>query len=576
LRPTDIIFEEMWGSMGRPPVMLVDLRPVNPPMVLVPSHSIAEQISKPSQLFPLSTPKSPTWTHMIPIIGKRAITSLEVRLNALHTGGQEWKTLRKKYNPGFTTQHLWTLLPLILDRMGPFVKYLDQFATSGEEVSLEKLISNLTFDVIGAAVLESHLNSQQIDVSKQGELPRLFTELMDTYADDKNNLPWWIVPMTTLRRYRVAKRIEELVKDTIRQRYTELKEEATGNRSRSIVALSFQDTDALTPQLLSETSDQVRNFLFAGHDTTTGMLQWALYELSRTPRALKALRDELDEVFGPKEIDPLSMCATFAQRGEEIFPRLHYVNAVIRETLRLYPPAATVRMTPPGSGFTVHAPTGEEYNLDGTIMYSCHSIIQRDPSVYGDTADVWVPERWLGEAGKSIPASAWRPFERGPRNCVGSELANIESRIIISIVARKYDFIKVGLGETDLDDNGLPTLDKNGQFKVKSELYNTIYHVSSAGWELKIQALLLTSVVAHQDPAISTAEKLSELRTTDAFMSFLKREVRLVYDLGSFRVTRGSRGCQAAGWYQADASVPVFYPSVVETNSVPFQTPNES
>lgn len=79
----DKIFEEMWISMDRPPVMLVDFRPVNPPMVLIPSHSIAEQISKPSHLFPLSTPKSPTWTHMIPIIGKTPILSREVRLYAL-------------------------------------------------------------------------------------------------------------------------------------------------------------------------------------------------------------------------------------------------------------------------------------------------------------------------------------------------------------------------------------------------------------------------------------------------------------------------------------------------------------
>lgn len=485
--------------MGRPPVMLVDLRPVNPPMVLIPSHSIAEQISKPSQLFPLSTPKSPTWTHMIPIIGKTPILAREVRPHTLRAAashskvtnssraqGQDWKDLRKKYNPGFTSQHLWTLLPLILEKMEPFVKYLDQFATSGEEFSLEKLISNLTFDVIGAAVLESDLNAQQMDRSKQGEVPRLFSDLMQTYVDDKNNLPWWIVPWTTLKRNRVAKRIEVLVKDMIQQRYNELKEEAKSNRSRSIVALSFQDTESLTPQLLSETSDQVRNFLFAGHDTTTSLLQWAIYELSRTPHALKAVRDELDDIFGPNEVDPLSMCATFAQRGEDIFPRLHYTNAVIRETLRLHAPAATVRMTPPGSGFTVTSPSGEEYNLDGTIMYPCQSIIQRDPSVYGETADVWVPERWLGESAKSIPASAWRPFERGPRNCVGSELANLESRIILSIVARKYDFFKVGLGEINLNEMGFPTLDDYGQYKVKLGLYN----VSFASPPLLYTALL--------------------------------------------------------------------------------------
>lgn len=81
-RLLDKIFEEMWVFMGRPPVMLVDLRPVNPPMVLVPSHSIAEQISKPSTLFPLSIPKSPTWTHMIPLIGETSILGREVRANA--------------------------------------------------------------------------------------------------------------------------------------------------------------------------------------------------------------------------------------------------------------------------------------------------------------------------------------------------------------------------------------------------------------------------------------------------------------------------------------------------------------
>lgn len=151
---------------------------------------------------------------------------------------------------------------------------------------------------------------------------------------------------------------------------------------------------------------------------------------------------------------------------------MHYINAVIKETLRLHPPAGTVRMTEPGTGFTIRAATGEEYCLDGLIMYSCQSIIQRDPNVYGDTADDWVPERWLDEKAKSIPPSAWRPFERGPRACIGSELANLESRVIIAIVARNYDFIKTGLGESDLDEKGLPMLNEKGQYKSKSELYN--------------------------------------------------------------------------------------------------------
>ncbi|KAI0107469.1 cytochrome P450 [Nemania sp. FL0031] len=467
-RHPDKIFEEMWISIGRPPVMLVDLRPINAPLLLVASHDVAEQISKPSKLFPYSTTKSPTWGHMIPIIGETSIIGKE---------GSDWKDLRKRYNPGFSSQHLWRLLPLILDKMGLFCNFIDEFAVTGEEFSLEKLISNLTFDIIGVAVMEADLNAQQKDPSKQGELVRLFNEIVKTYSDDKNNFPWWVVPLTTLKRYRLAKRIDVLIRQEIQQKYTEakiqqeyteVKENAKSKRSRSILALSFQDTRSLTPQLLLETSHQVRTFLFAGHDTNTSMLEWAFYELSRTPRALKAVRQELDELLGPNP-DPRAICATFIEKGENIFPRMRYINAVIKETLRLHPPAGTARMT--GNGFTVVTGTGEEYLVDGTVMYPAPSIIHRDPNVYGDTADVWIPERWLGET--AIPPSAWRPFERGPRNCIGLELANLESRVIIAIVARKYDFIKTGLGESLLDEKGLPSLNDQGQYRVKSELYNT-------------------------------------------------------------------------------------------------------
>ena len=362
-------------------------------------------------------------------------------------------------------------MPLIIEKMEPFLSYLDGFASSREEFSLENLISNLTFDVIGVTVMQTQLGAQHLDPTKQGKIIRFFKDLMETYNDDKNNLPWWIVPLTTLRRHQLAKRIDMLIKDIIKQKYAEIKEEAEGNRSRSIIALSFQNTKSLTPRLLSETSDQVRSFLFAGHDTNTSTLQWAFYQLSRTPHALEALRHELNEILGPGT-DPQAVCAALALNGEHLLPKMHYLNAVIKETLRLHPPAGTVRMTAPGTDFTVRVSAGEEYCTDGLIMYACHSIIQRDPIVFGDTADDWVPERWLGEASRTIPATAWRPFERGPRSCIGLELASIELRAIIAIVARRYDFTKIGVGENALDEKGLPMLNKKGYYIVKSELYN--------------------------------------------------------------------------------------------------------
>lgn len=121
-----------------------------------------------------------------------------------------------------------------------------------------------------------------------------------------------------------------------------------------------------------------------------------------------------------------------------------YSSAVIKEVLRLWPPAGTARMTIPGAGVAVKTPAGETYSLDGVHVYNCAIIIQRDPEVYGDSADYFVPERWLSGAGDHIPVSAWRAFERGPRNCIGQELATLEARIVLALVS-KYDFVKVRL-----------------------------------------------------------------------------------------------------------------------------------
>lgn len=128
-----------------------------------------------------------------------------------------------------------------------------------------------------------------------------------------------------------------------------------------------------------------------------------------------------------------------------------YTAAAIKETLRLWPPAGTLRVTKPGAGIKVQTSIGE-FNLEGVDIYNCAFLIHRDPEVYGDTANEYVPERWLpGENSteyKQIPSSAWRPFERGPRVCMGQDLANLEARVVVALVARRYDFIKVSFVTT--------------------------------------------------------------------------------------------------------------------------------
>jgi len=387
-----------------------------------------------------------------------------------------------------------TLLPCILDKTSIFLEHLDRYASSGKEFPLNKLTINLTFDIIGAITMDVDFDAQHSESSGQGEFIKLYDELLKMYGSEDGQLPWWMFPRREWRRYKVGKEIDRRLETMIRAKHAEQQQQGK-DKGRDILSLSLQGSNGLSRELLAETRDQIKTFLFAGHDTTGILLAWLFYELSRSPHVLKAVRDELDNTFGP-DPDPAAVRGKLlASGGEELINKLPYLSAVIKEVLRVYPPAGTARMARPGTGFTVRTPDGQSFCLDGAIIYNCATIIQRDRTVYGDTANDFVPERWLGdkagimsagadegaeqknEAGRKFPPGAWRPFERGPRNCIGQDLATIEARVIVAVVARRYDFVKVGLGELDLDEKGQPALNEKGQYKTKSELYN----VSSPG-----------------------------------------------------------------------------------------------
>jgi cytochrome P450 len=193
------------------------------------------------------------------------------------------------------------------------------------------------------------------------------------------------------------------------------------------------------------------------HDTTSILLQWAIYELSRTPHALAAIKTELDKLLG-SDTSPTTTKETLLKKRHNPPPanvlhcRRHQRNTPSLPALgnsAVYSPREWIHRTGNGGGDVV---------LDGVAMYNCESRIQRDEGVYGISRDEVRPERWLKHSKSSnpIPGSAFRPFERGSWNCIGQELANIEARIVLACVLRRYTWEKVGLGEIKLDGDQCP------------------------------------------------------------------------------------------------------------------------
>ncbi|KAF2474484.1 cytochrome P450 [Lindgomyces ingoldianus] len=477
-RHGDYVFGDMIKAAGNPQILMVDLRPVNYAMVLVASHDIAEQITRTSKLYPYSVTKSPTiqisYQHLV---GAKSILTLE---------GEEWKTFRKRFNLGFAPQHLLTLLPQIVKKTSDFMSRLDSLAESGVEFDMEPLCTDLTFDIIGAIVMNVDFEAQGEHI-RSNNIVKHYRNLIETFSDTGRLWLWLNVPIR-IRRIIASMQADRAIKKAVKQQFAEIKaaqRKATKQtKDRSVLALALEDIDVLTSDTLQSITDQVKTFLFAGHDTTSILLQRLFYVLSIHPKCLATLRAEHDAIFG--DADPQEV---FLARPDETIRALSYTSACIKEALRLWPPAGTARRAEPGSGFKVRLENGEEVCLDGAVLYLCQYLIQRDPKVYGETANQFIPERWLGdtdtsaankdeaghEAGESkIPISAWRAFERGPRNCIGQELANLEARVILACVIRRYDFIKVGAGAIKVDEKGEPVMDIKGVYETTSELFSSM------------------------------------------------------------------------------------------------------
>lgn len=349
----------------------------------------------------------------------------------------------------------------------------------------------------------------QLPQAQQSDIVKLYRQILATYTND-NSSGINLNPFDYFRRMRSSYLVDGELKSLIRKTHAaNAASKSSPSKARSVLALSLQDTEDLSPYILQQTADQLKSFLFAGHDTTSILLQWAFYELSRSPAALAALRAEHDALFGA-DSDPAVVTTILRERGDEVIAKMSYTSAVVKEILRLYPPAGTARRVPSGQGFFVTLPDGRSLCLDGLVLYNMHTAIQRDPKVYGSTAEVFVPERWLGDVDTSadgtidddegvgskkegaeataVPPSAWRPFERGPRNCIGQELANIEARVILALTVRRYDFEKVGAGRLKRGGDGGVVVDEvTGQLAVETLLFNVSvsrYPVSYAreGW----------------------------------------------------------------------------------------------
>ncbi|KAJ1550889.1 hypothetical protein HK096_004402 [Nowakowskiella sp. JEL0078] len=182
-----------------------------------------------------------------------------------------------------------------------------------------------------------------------------------------------------------------------------------------------------------EIMSEMFGFFLAGHETTSNTLTWAFSELVKKPRVVAKLRQEIDELLN-------GSAPTL-----ESLPSLSYLDAVIKETMRLCPVVALngrvcikecdVQLT---DGNTLIVPKG-------ALLLINNKLLQRSKKYWGEDADEFVPERWFvkntNDSDVFVPVpGSYLPFADGPHNCIGQKMALFEAKVVLARIVQRFDF----------------------------------------------------------------------------------------------------------------------------------------
>ena len=353
----------------------------------------------------------------------------------LITDGEEWKAQRSTFNPSFHYGVIKNTQDHVYEETQILCEVTDEAITAGKDVNIALQFECLTLDVLGKTGFGVDFNAQR-DPQYREAMRNMLNHSWDRMLD-----PLWRFRLGATRQsYKYKAMMEHLIKGVWEKRVKEGVDDEDTDLLAQMMRAEQKGADWITKYTNGDKwiqyRDQATLFLFAGSDTTSSLLASTVYLLARHPEKLKKLQDELDE-----HIDPIK------QPGADECMHLPYLNAVIKEALRIRPSVAMVgrrcfeKITLP-SGVTVTPTT----NLICGILN-----LHLNPNVWGDDATEFKPERWINDKGeletkwphanKDIPISnAYIPFASGQRTCIGQNLARIEAAISLAIVLRRYEF----------------------------------------------------------------------------------------------------------------------------------------
>jgi cytochrome P450 len=323
--------------------------------------------------------------------------------------GDFWKRQRKLAQPAFHAKRIESYANVMVDYAQ---KMLSGWHT-GEERRLDREMMKLTLNIVAKTLFDADVSG---DADRVGELLTRILEASNDRLNAAFQIPDW-VPTAKTRQMR--RDIAEL--DVIIQRFIDERRrsgEDKGDLLSTLLQARDDDGSGMDDQQLR---DELMTIFLAGHETTAMNLTWTWYLLMQHSEIMERLKHEVDAVLGDRP-------ATLAD-----LPNLKYAEMVIKESMRLYPPAPSVGREP-----IQDIQLGGYPVKKGAILTLSVYGLHHNPKIFPNP-EVFDPERFSPENEKNIPRYGYLPFGAGPRVCIGNSFALMEARLILATMVQQID-----------------------------------------------------------------------------------------------------------------------------------------
>lgn len=339
--------------------------------------------------------------------------------------------------PAFNFRHVKDLYPIFWGKSQEMTNKISETINSSPDTSsvieIGSWASRATLDIIGVAGMGKDFDS----------ITHPNNELYETYRKIFSNtrgaqlvqvilglLPHWLATNLPLKRNdeigSAIRTIKSVAADLIRSKRAKMESgEAKGLDILSVAMESggFSDEDLV---------NQLMTFLAAGHETTASAMSWAVYLLCRHPDVQARLRQEIRAELS-------SALENGGQVSSTEIDRLPYLNAVLQETMRVFPPVPlTLREAAHDTTINSH------FIPAGTTLVICPWAVNTSTHLWGPDAREFNPERWMqpgtANTGGAESNYATTTFLHGPRSCIGKDFAKAEFACLVAAFVGKFEF----------------------------------------------------------------------------------------------------------------------------------------